>query len=170
MSLPEILLQSFSELDLISGVGENEKICFKTGSYISKNSLYGSFHRYFYDEKMDTNGITSIKRICSSSCELYLSYIKIKENKLSNKKSKNEDYEKLLLERLINARSGLSRLKRTYDSLGKTVTGNNISNNGIVILDLHIPNEIKLEKGFLISEDYSNNSKEEDEDEEDDEN
>ena len=142
--IPENLRLLFLRLDLLAGVGDNQKISFKTNQYFDKdgwNGWYGTFSRTLGGERMEVTGIAEVTSICQVAVELYTMY------------GKDSSYGKTLLNKIVNARKGLNRLKLTYDSIGKTMAGSSINTSGILVLDSIIPDSRKLTEGFCTSED-----------------
>jgi hypothetical protein len=118
---------------------EGQKPCFVGKRYyVDKDSYWGTFWRSLYGEKQDVIGNTIMQSICTNAVQSY-------ESNKTNKK-----FESQLLEKIINARKGLDRIKRTYESCGKITTSNSIGNY-MLILDGVIPEKIKISEGFIKS-------------------
>jgi len=144
--IPQVLLQCFTDLDFISGVGDNEKICFGRRQYVSKDSWSGCFIRFYGNESMETTGVLKLKEICLMSAQCYLTF-----------KNKN-NFGDAIMEKIINARKGLTRLKLTYDSIDKTIVGSKINSTCIFILDSVIPYSERKQNGFILDKIISNDS------------
>lgn len=141
-SLPENLRLLFNGLDLLAGVNDNQKISFKSKSYYDKDGIFnishwmGVFERTISGERMEVNGISEISSICKVATELYPQY------------SKNKTFGKTLIDKIVDARKGLGRLKLTYETIGKTLVASSINTSGILLLDSIIPNQRKINEGF----------------------
>ena len=139
--LPEQLRLCFNDLRFIAGVNDNQKICFYKRYYVDKDGWsgwYGTLMRTFEGERMDITGIANISSICKVAMENHRNY------------KDDPTYGFDLLNDIVDARKGLSRLKLTYESLGKSVTANKIDTSGIRVLDAIIPLERKIVEGFTI--------------------
>lgn len=141
-NLPENLRLLLNNLDLLAGVKDNQKISFKSRTYYDKDGLMnishwlGVFERTLSGERMEVNGIAEISSICKVSTELYEQY---KDHRV---------YGKTLLDKIVEARKGLGRLKVTYESIGKGLVASSINVSGILLLDSIIPDSRKIEEGF----------------------
>jgi hypothetical protein len=133
----ESLKNVFIDLDFLSGIMENQKYCFKNRYYVDKKSIFGSIVRMIDSECLDISGITKIGSICKNAVELFET-IQI------------PTFKNILQEKIISARKGLERTAITYETLNKNVTASNIRNQGILLLDGVLSNEIKLKEGFIL--------------------
>ena len=146
--LPENLKILLDNLDLLAGVKDNQKISFKSKTYYDKDGIFnisqwlGVFERTISGERMDVNGIAEISSICKVAVELFPMY---KDNKI---------FGSTLLDKIVEARRGLGRLKLTYESIGKQLVASRINNSGILFLDSIIPHDRKVKEGFCTDQSH----------------
>lgn len=135
----ESLTILYTDLGFLAAAMENQKPCFKGRYYVDKNSWIGSLYRLKDVEGQDVSGISNMVSICRRANEHYSSL------------NEGDNYGEILLEKIIDARKGLERIARTYESLGKTISSENIKNQAILLLDSALPNDVKIREGFKIA-------------------
>lgn len=133
---PESLQDLFVDLDFISSAMIGQKPCFKNRYYVSGDSYVGYWLRRLDGENQGVNGNSKINSICRNASESYLSY------------GNNVYYGSALLDKIVEARKGLDRIRSTYRNLNQISTVSSI-NNSILILDNVIPKDRKIFEGFL---------------------
>uniref|UniRef100_A0A6C0BCZ0 Uncharacterized protein n=1 Tax=viral metagenome TaxID=1070528 RepID=A0A6C0BCZ0_9ZZZZ len=145
--IPENLRLLFLRLDLIAGVKDNQKISFKTNTYVDKDAWIGSILRTIQNERMEVSGISEISSICQCSVELYEMY------------GSSPPYGKILMNKIVDARRALNKLMLTYNSIGKNMVGSSINTSGILVLDSIIPDERRIAEGFSTLEEIGDPNK-----------
>lgn len=115
----------FCDLDFLAGVGEKQKICFNKKCYVDSDSYYGILYRTISGESMETTGILKLSNICECS----------KQTFYKEKNNLPPEVLQIFEQKILQAKSGLERLARTYDSAGKICIVNSIKNYGIFVLD-----------------------------------
>ena len=137
-SIPSESLQKlFNDLDFLSASLTNQKPCFKNRFYVDSDSWIGYFWRRIDGENQANSGNSEINSICRNASENYESY---KNNKF---------FGIILLNKIVEARKGLDRIRNTYKKLNQISTVSSINNN-ILILDNVIPIDRKITEGFLL--------------------
>lgn len=158
MSIPESLLRCFNDLDFLSGIKDNQKVCFRRRYYVEKDGwsgLYGSIIRTIENERMNVSGIAELRSISASTIEMFNIY---KNDKI---------YGEIIIKKIEEAIKGLYRLQETYKSLGKTVECSQIKNSAILELESLVYSDLKNKTKFnaepLLSQDRSISNSSEDE-------
>lgn len=137
-SVPPISLQNlYVDLDYLSGIHDNQKYNF-SGRYYSNDDWLGYVLRKFGGESQDVYGIACMENICKNAAEQWDTY---KDNKIFNS---------TLLNKIVAARHGLERCRKTYETKQKTHTSTSITNRAILILDSAIPYDRKISEGIIL--------------------
>lgn len=137
-SVPPVSLQNlYVELDFLAGIHDNQKYNF-SGKYYVNNDWMGFLWRKLDGENQDVYGVACMENICKNAAEQWDTY---RDNRIFNV---------TLLNKIVAARHGLERCRKTYESKQKTHTSSSITNRAILILDGAIPQERKLTEGIIL--------------------
>lgn len=141
----------YLDLDYLAGINDRQKYNFGTRSYVN-DDWFGVFWRKFEGENQDIHGIALMENITKNAAEQWETY---KTHRVFGIE---------LLDKMVSARHGLERARKTYSDKQKTNTASNIKIRAINVLDNAIPQERKLSEGIILraktsSEDSSNLAK-----------
>ena len=149
MTSSTVPTESFSvlltDLGFLARALDGQKPCFKKKYYVTSGSWTGWAYRALDSESQSVNGLAAMISICRRANETYSTY---KTDNVHGPKLKTK---------IIEARKGLDRIRRTYESEGKIIEAENIENQVITLLDNVLPMEDRIREGFTLAKPNENN-------------
>lgn len=134
---PISLQNLFLDLDYLAGINDRQKYCFSSRTYINDDWV-GTLWRKWGGENQDIYGIAMMDNIAKNAAEQYVSY------------EKHRVFGPELLDKMVAARHGLERARKTYAEKQKTNTASNIKIRAINVIDNAIPESRRLSEGILL--------------------
>lgn len=141
MSVPSVHLKDLiKDLDFLAAAKRGEKPNFKSHTYSDASSYFTSVSRAIAGECQVTLGNARIQSICTNASQTYTRY---KDDKT---------YGPLLMDKIVAARTGLVKIKQTYNDIGKESVARDIETDGIFTLDLIIPESRKFKEDIILNQ------------------
>ena len=135
-TIPPYLQTLFEMMNFLGVAKKDCKPCFNTKRYVDRNSYWGSLFRWNWNEKQSTYGNGKIRSCCESASQAYELY-------------KDSQYETIILTKILKLRQGLLEIRNTYAKDEDEIDTVNHIDDSIMILDLKIPHNIKLNEGLV---------------------
>lgn len=130
--IPAILENLCQQADLIIGVGDDNKICFKRATYVAKESWLGYFQRRFDGDK-PTDLIQRITNLVAQFFEQYAI-------------CDDQEFCDLILSKLLDLRGACIRLR---DTSYADYTSTRIRFNSIILsIDTGLPEDVRKRQGI----------------------